>query len=73
MRILLYRFHRINYANFFSPNDYKKNDKTIYEYSNDNYSRKASLEFKLKQIDKTRNCLLDEIELSGLTYIYVYI
>ena len=73
MRILLYRFHRINYANFFSPNDYKKNDKIIYEYSNDNYSSKASLEFKLKQIDKTRNYLLDEIELSGLTYIYVYI
>ena len=73
MRILLYRFHRINYANFFSPNNYKKNDKIIYEYSNDKYGRKASLEFRFKKIDKTRNYLLDDIELSGLTYIYVYI
>ena len=27
----------LNYANLFSPNDYKKNDKIIYKYFKDKY------------------------------------
>ena len=45
----------------FSPNNYKKNDKIIYKYFKDKYGKKkASLEFRLKKIDETRNYLLDD-------------
>ena len=27
----------LNYTNLFSPNDYKKNDKIIYQYAKDKY------------------------------------
>ena len=29
----------LNYANLFSPNDYKKNDKIIYKYIKDKYDK----------------------------------
>ena len=29
----------LDYTNFFSPNDYKKNDKIIYKYFKDKYGR----------------------------------
>ena len=31
----------LDYTNFFSPNDYKKNDKIIYKYFKDKYSRRS--------------------------------
>ena len=31
----------LDYTNFFSPNDYKKNDKIIYKYFKDKYGRKS--------------------------------
>ena len=48
-----------DYTNLFSPNDYKKNSKIIHKYFKDKY---ASLEFRLRKIDQTRNYLLDEIK-----------
>ena len=44
----------LDYTNLFSPNDYKKIGKIICKYFKSNMS---SLEFKLKQIDETRNHL----------------
>ena len=48
----------------FSSNEYKKNEKTIYEYFKDKYDR--VLEFRLRKIDETRNYLLDEIKHNDL-------
>ena len=31
----------LDYTNFFSPNDYKKNGKIIYKYFKDKYDRKS--------------------------------
>ena len=31
----------LEYTNLFSPNDYKKNDKTIYKYFKDKYGRRS--------------------------------
>ena len=31
----------LDFTNFFSPNDYKKNDKIIYKYFNDKYGRRS--------------------------------
>ena len=53
----------LDYTNLFYPNDYKKNDKIIYQYFKDKY---VSLEFRLKKIDETRNYLLEEINLYDL-------
>ena len=40
----------LDYTNLFSPNDCKKNDKTIYKYFKHKYENKdASLEFRLKK------------------------
>ena len=45
-----------DYANLFSPNDYRKNGKSIYKYFKDKYDkRKVSLDFRLKEEDETRN------------------
>ena len=52
----------LNYTNLFTPNDYKKNDKIIYNYLKTNIVQKASLEFRLKKINETRNYLFDEIK-----------
>ena len=51
MWILLYHFYRIyayrkgktllDYTDLFSPNDYKKNGKIIYEYFKDKYGRRS--------------------------------
>ena len=41
----------LDYTDFFSPNNYKKNDKIIYTYFKDKYGRR-SLEFRLKKIDE---------------------
>ena len=56
----------LDYTNLFSPNDYKKNDKTIYKYLKINMVEEASLEFGLRKIDETRNYLLDEIKHNDL-------
>ena len=42
----------LDYSNLFSPNDYKKNDKIIYQYLNINMVEEASLEFRLKKFMK---------------------
>ena len=57
----------LNYTNLFFPNDYKKNDKIIYNYFKDkDKGRGASLEFRLRKIDETRNYFLDEIKHNDL-------
>ena len=33
--------HLFDHTNLFSPNDYKKNNKIIYEYFNNKYGRKS--------------------------------
>ena len=50
----------------FFLNDYKKNDKRIYKYYNDNMVEEESVEFRLREIDETRNYLLDEIKHNNL-------
>ena len=49
----------LNYTNFFSTNDYKKNYKIIYKYLKANMVEEASLEFRSRKIDETRNYVLD--------------
>ena len=53
----------LDYTNLFSPNDYKKNDKIVYKYFKD---KEASLKFRLRKIDETRNYLLDKIKHNDL-------
>ena len=55
----------LDYTNLFSPNYYKKNDKIIYKYFKD-MVEEASLEFRLRKNDETRNYLLDEIKHNDL-------
>ena len=45
----------LDYSNLFSLNDYKNNDKIIYKYFKDKYVEEASLEFRLRTINGTRN------------------
>ena len=45
----------LDYTNLFSPNDYKKNDIIIYKYFKDKLTGEASLKFRLRKIDETRN------------------
>ena len=52
----------LDYTNLFFPNDYKRNDKIIYKYFKNNIVEEASLEFRFKKNDETRNYLLDEIK-----------
>ena len=57
----------LDYTNLFSPNDYKNNDKIIYiSILKINMEEKASLEFRLRKIDQTRNYLLVEIKNNDL-------
>ena len=54
-------------TNFFSLNDYKKNGKIIsLSILKVNMTEEASLDFRLRKIDQTRNYLLDEIKHNGL-------
>ena len=55
----------LDYTNLFSLNDYKKNDKIISKYFKGKYEE-ASLDFRLRKIDETRNYLLDEIKHNDL-------
>ena len=50
--------------NIFSSDDYQKNDKIIYKYIKEKYSKKknVSLDCKLQKIDETRNYLIEEIK-----------
>ena len=50
----------LDYTNLFSMGDYKKNKKVI------TISTSRRNMFKLKKIDETRNCLLEEIEHNDL-------
>ena len=46
----------LDYTNLFSPNDYKRNDKIIYiSILEINMTEEASLKFKLRKFDETRN------------------
>ena len=61
----------LDYTNLFCLNDYKKNDNyKYYKYYkrilNINMAEEASLEFRLRKIDETRNYLLGEIEHNDL-------
>ena len=57
----------LDYANWFSPNNYKKNDEMTYKYFKYIYMvEEASLEFSLRKIDETRNYLLHEINHNDL-------
>ena len=56
----------LGYTNFFSPNDYKRNDKIIYKYFKDKYGRRSKSRVYIKKIDETRNYLLNEIEHNDL-------
>ena len=38
----------LDYTNLLSPNGYKKNDKVIYKYFKEKYSKEVNLEFRLK-------------------------
>ena len=51
----------LDYTNLFSPGDYQKNEKIIYKYFKEKYGKKnlVSLDFTLKNLDETRNCLFD--------------
>ena len=51
----------LDYTNLFSPGDYEKNEKIIYKYFKEKYGKKnlVSLDFTLKNLDETRNCLFD--------------
>ena len=70
----MYRFHIIyacrknllDYTNLFSLNDYKKNEKIICKYFKEDVVEKASLGFRLRKIDETRNYLVDEIKHNDL-------
>ena len=49
----------LDYTNLFSLNDYKKNDKIIKSILKMNIVEEATLEFRLRKINETRNYLLD--------------
>ena len=53
-------------TNLFSLNDYKKNGKITSNILKVNMTEEASLDFRLRKIDQTRNYLLDEIKHNGL-------
>ena len=56
----------LDYTNLFSLNDYKRNDRIISKCLQINMVEEASLEFRLRNIDETRNYLLDEIKHNDL-------
>ena len=50
-----------NYTNLSSHNDYKKNNKIIFEYFKDKYGkRKYKPDLGLKNLDETRNYPLEK-------------
>ena len=53
----------LGYANLFSLNDYKKNDKIKYKSFK---NKMSSLKFRLQKIDETRNYLLEETKHNDL-------
>ena len=54
------------YTNLFSANDYKKNDKVLFNYFKDNMVEKASIGFRLRKTEETTIFLLEEIEHNDL-------
>ena len=69
----------LGHTNLLSPNDHKNNNKIIYNFLKIYMVEDASFEFILREIDDTRNFLLDEIKHSDLmsekkkkTYNYLY-
>ena len=50
-----------DYTNLFTPNDYKKNDKIIICTLKINMTEEASLKFRSRKSDETKNYLLGEI------------
>ena len=62
----------LHYTNLISLNDYQKNGKIKYKYLRDKYGKQkkkknpASLDFRIKNIDETRNYLSDEIKHNNL-------
>ena len=56
----------LDYTNLFFPKDYKENDKIIYKYLNTNMAEEASIQFRLRKVDETRNYLLEEINHNDL-------
>ena len=63
---ILARKNLLDYTNLFSLNDYKRNDRIISKCLQINMVEGASLEFRLRNIDETRNYLLDEIKHNDL-------
>ena len=51
----------LDHTNLFSPNGYKKNEDEYVSISKINMFEEASLEFRLRKVDETKNWLLDEI------------
>ena len=56
----------LDYTNLFSANDYKKNDKVLFNYFKDNMVEEASIGFRLRKTDETRIFLLEKIEHNDL-------
>ena len=55
------------YTNWLSPNNYKKNDKIIYNYFKKNMPKEnLSLNFRLGKITGTRHYLLEKIKNNDL-------
>ena len=54
----------LNYTDLLSPNDYKKT--SILSISKINMAEEASLEFRLRKFDETRDYLLEEIKHNDL-------
>ena len=54
----------LNYTDLLSPNDYKKTN--ILSISKINMAEEASLEFRLRKFDETRDYLLEEIKHNDL-------
>ena len=50
----------LDYINFFSLKDFKKNDKIIKKFLKINMSEETNLELRIRNIDETRGFLLDE-------------
>ena len=57
----------LDVTNLFSPNDYKKNDKIKHiSVLKINMAEEASLEFRLRKFDETKDYLLEEIKDNNL-------
>ena len=59
--ICLLKKFLLDHTNLFSPNGYKKNEDEYISISKINMFEEASLEFRLRKVDETKNWLLDEI------------